>query len=251
VQKRILIVEDDADVRRALTIRLTAAGYDVTSAADGTDAVAAARDVPPDLVLMDLGLPTIDGYALMDRIRRIGGLAGIPIVVLSARDRVTEEPRSRAAGAVAFFTKPPDSDQLLRVIADNLWKVEEESSETPKILLVEDDLDTRTGLIIRLEAHGFEVVEALDAASAIAVGVRDRPDLIILDLGLPGGDGFALIQRFRNHGALSSTPVIVLSARDASTNRARALESGAVEYFQKPADDQALLDAIRKALQQG
>jgi len=248
MRHRILIVEDDADVRRALTIRLKAAGYDVTTAADETGALAAARDSPPDLVLLDLGLPRGDGYEVMDRIRRIGRLAAVPVVVLSARDPETEGPRSRAAGAVAFLTKPPDPGQLLRVIADNVSKVGARPRTTPKILLVEDDLDTRTGLSIRLEAHGFDVVEAPDGASAVAVAVRERPDLIILDLGLPGGDGFALIQRFRTHAVLSPTPVIVLSARDPAANRARALDWGAAEYFQKPADDQALLEAIRRAL---
>jgi DNA-binding response OmpR family regulator len=251
MQRRILIVEDDADVRRALTIRLKAAGYDVMTAADGASAIASARDVPPDLVLLDLGLPGGDGYAVMDRIRRIGSLSRIPIVVLSARDPRTEEPRSKAAGAVAFLSKPPDPDHLLRVIAENVWQVEGRPASGAKILLVEDDQDTRTGLTIRLESQGFAVVEALDAASALAVGVRERPDLILLDLGLPAGDGFALLHRFRSHGALFSVPVIVLSARDPASNRAKALDSGAAEYFQKPADDKALLEAIRRALRGG
>jgi len=251
MQRRILIVEDDADVRRALTIRLKSAGYDVTTAADGASAITAARDLPPDLVLLDLGLPGGDGYAVMDRIRRIGSLSRIPIVVLSARAPKTEEPRSKAAGAVAFLSKPPDPARLLQVIAENVWEVGARPRSAAKILVVEDDLDTRTGLTIRLESHGFEVVEAVDAASAVAVAVRERPDLILLDLGLPAGDGFALLHRFRSHGALSSVPVIVLSARDAASNRAKALDSGAAEYFQKPADDKALLEAIRRALRGG
>ncbi|MDP2959650.1 MAG: response regulator [Longimicrobiales bacterium] len=246
--RRILIVEDDADVRRALTIRLKAAGYDVTTAVDGASAGASARDLPPDLVLLDLGLPGGDGYAVMDRLRRIGRMAHVPVVVLSARDPRTEESRSKAAGAVAFLTKPPDPAHLLHVIAENLWQVEAKAGSVARILVVEDDRDTRTGLIVRLESHGFDVVEAVDAASAVAVGVRERPDLILLDLGLPAGDGFALLRRFRSHGALFAVPVIVLSARDPATNRTEALDAGAVEYFQKPADDKALLEAIRRAL---
>lgn len=247
--RRILIVEDDADVRRALSIRLKAAGFDVTTAVDGASAEASARELPPDLVLLDLGLPAGDGYAVMDRIRRIGRLAGVPVVVLSARDPVTEEPRARSAGAVAYLAKPPDPEHLLRVISHHVWEDEARPGSPAKILVVEDDRDTRAGLIVRLESQGFEVAEALDGASALAVGVRERPDLILLDLGLPAGDGFALLQRFRSHAALSSVPVIVLSARDPAGNRDRALEAGAVEYFQKPADDGALLAAIRSALQ--
>jgi DNA-binding response OmpR family regulator len=223
----------------------------VTTAADGASALASARQTPPHLVLLDLGLPAGNGYVVMERIRRMGSLAAVPIVVLSGRDARQEEPRSRAAGAVAFLTKPPDTDELLRVIAENVWAADPKPGSAEKILLIEDDQDTRVGLALRLEHHGFHVVEAMDAASAVAVGVRERPDLVVLDLGLPAGDGFAVLQRFRSHAALSSTPVIVLSARDRATNRPRALDLGAVDYFQKPADEQALLDAIRKALRGG
>ena len=248
MKRRILVVEDDADLRRALSIRLKAAGYEVTATADGTSALASARETPPSLVLLDLGLPVVDGYEVMDRIRRIGGLAGVPIVILSARDPAQEEARARAAGAVAFVPKPHDPARLLRVIAEQLWEPAARIDAHPKILLVEDDPDTRAGLAIRLESQGFDVVEALDGASAMGVAVREQPDLILLDLGLPAGDGFVLLQRFRSHGALSSVPVIVLSARDAATNRQKALDAGAVDYFQKPADGPALIEAIRKAI---
>ena len=129
-----------------------------------------------------------------------------------------------------------------------MWEPAARIDAHPKILLVEDDPDTRAGLAIRLESQGFDVVEALDGASAMGVAVREQPDLILLDLGLPAGDGFVLLQRFRSHGALSSVPVIVLSARDAATNRQKALDAGAVDYFQKPADGPALIEAIRKAI---
>lgn len=250
MQRRILIVEDDADLRRALTTRLRAAGYDVTNASDGPSALESARGLPPDLVLLDLGLPAGDGYSVMDRIRRTGELKHVPIVVLSASDPRTEEAKARARGAVAFLAKPADSQHLLRVIADHVWPPRTKAASAAKILVIEDDADTRAGLVIRLESHGFRVAEAWDGATAVAVGARELPDLVLLDLGLPAGDGFTVLQRLKSHGALSSVPVIVVSARDVATNRERALGAGAVAYFQKPADAAELLQAIRQALRE-
>ena len=89
---------------------------------------------------------------------------------------------------------------------------------------------------------------AADAISALSVAVKERPDLIILDIGLPAGDGYVVMERLQNYPALACIPVIVLSARDAANNKQRALEAGAYEFFQKPADMGRLLKSIRAAM---
>ncbi|MFH1221351.1 MAG: response regulator [Candidatus Eisenbacteria bacterium] len=116
-----------------------------------------------------------------------------------------------------------------------------------KILIVDDDLDLQRGLGIRLCAEGYEVVAAADAVSATSVARRERPDVIILDLGLPGGDGYAVMDRLKLL-LVGSIPVIVLTARDPATDKARAKAEGAVAYFQKPVEHRALLRAIERAL---
>jgi DNA-binding response OmpR family regulator len=117
-----------------------------------------------------------------------------------------------------------------------------------KILIVDDDSDIRRGLNVRLQANGYEVLFAADAISALSVAVKERPDLIILDIGLPAGDGYVVMERLQNYPALACIPVIVLSARDAANNKQRALEAGAYEFFQKPADMGRLLKSIRAAM---
>ena len=117
---------------------------------------------------------------------------------------------------------------------------------TKKILIIEDDEELRRGLGIRLKGHGYKVIFAGDAISAISMTRKEAPDLIVLDLGLPGGDGFLVMQRL---AAISNTvSVIILSARDPVANRERAIDAGAEAYFQKPADNEQLLTAIQKAL---
>ena len=117
-----------------------------------------------------------------------------------------------------------------------------------KILIVDDDPHLLLGLTPRLRASNYSVVTAADAIGAIAVARKEGPDLIILDLGLPGGDGFTVLERLRNLGDLSETPVIVLSARDPAENKKRSLDAGAAAYFQKPPDSHEFLAAIRQAL---
>jgi len=120
--------------------------------------------------------------------------------------------------------------------------------EKTKILVVDDNPTIRKGLGVRLRANDYEVLFAQDAISATAALVTERPDLVVLDLGLPGGDGFVVMERLQRNDRLASTPVIVLTGRELAGNRDRALQAGATAFFQKPVDDATLLFAIRKAL---
>jgi DNA-binding response OmpR family regulator len=117
--------------------------------------------------------------------------------------------------------------------------------ERPKILIVDDDPDLRRAMKIRLRANHYDTVQASDGHSAIAMARQERPNLIILDLGLPAGDGFAVLKRLQDADTLSRIPVIVLTARCAQLNEQQSLQAGAAAFFQKPADDGELLDAIR------
>ena len=117
-----------------------------------------------------------------------------------------------------------------------------------KILIIEDDQDMRRGLNVRLRASEYDTAFASDAVMALSIAKKESPDLILLDLGLPGGDGFLVLERLRNIGLLASTPVIVVSARDPQTNEKRALDAGAEAFFQKPVDNEELMRAIQRAL---
>jgi two-component system KDP operon response regulator KdpE len=117
-----------------------------------------------------------------------------------------------------------------------------------KILVVDDDANLVRALRLRLLANDYDIAVAGDGYAAVATAQKERPNLIILDLGLPAGDGFVVLDRLRNQNNLAGIPVIVLSARDPETNEERALIAGATAYFQKPADNDELLQAIRVSL---
>jgi DNA-binding response OmpR family regulator len=248
---KILIVEDDPVTRRIIDTQLRAAGYETTLGSDGMTALRLAHKEKPDLVVLDLGLPGGDGFNVMQRFKQLTPLSTIPVIVFSARDPAEWKERALKAGAVAFLPKPLDSQELLTIVKSQLAAVSRQASgegQAKKILIIEDDADTRLALSIRLKAGGYAVALAADAVSAVSVGLKEKPHLILLDLGLPAGDGFVLMDRLKKHPVLERTPIIVLTALDPAVNKDRALRSGAAAFFSKPADNQELLAAIQETI---
>jgi DNA-binding response OmpR family regulator len=119
---------------------------------------------------------------------------------------------------------------------------------TTKILIVDDDQDIRQLLGHRLKARGYEPVFAGDAISAVNQARKEKPDLILLDLSMPAGDGYVVMERIKAMPALEGTPVIIVSARDPLAEEQRFITSGADAFFRKPFDYEELLTAISRAL---
>lgn len=117
-----------------------------------------------------------------------------------------------------------------------------------KILIVDDDQDLLKGLGVRLKAYHYATVLATDAGSAINLALKENPDLILLDLGLPEGNGFMVMQQLKQLDTLASIPIIVMTGRSAEVYKDPALIGGAAGYLQKPVDNDVLLSAIQKAL---
>ncbi len=118
-----------------------------------------------------------------------------------------------------------------------------------KILIVDDDPDLRRALKLRLRANHYDTLQAGDGYAAIAVAQKEHPSLIILDLGLPAGDGYVVLERLQSSDKLSEIPVIVLTARDSQSSEKKCLVAGAAAFFQKPADNNELMEVIRATLQ--
>ena len=134
--KKILVVDDNVVILKTVSMKLAANGYDVCTAEDGAGAVGAVRRAKPDLILLDLSFPPDvahgggvpwDGFLIMDWLRRLEEAKGIPIIIITGGDPVKYKDRALAAGAVSFFHKPINSDELLAVIRKTL-----EAKDNPK-----------------------------------------------------------------------------------------------------------------------
>lgn len=115
--QKILVVDDDKDIQRLLALRLGSAGYETAFASDGITAISAARQQAPDLIVLDLGLPAGDGFTVLERLQALPQLAGIPVIVLTARESAETKARALEAGAERFVAKPFESEALLEAIA--------------------------------------------------------------------------------------------------------------------------------------
>ncbi|MEO5954518.1 MAG: response regulator [Nitrospiraceae bacterium] len=116
------------------------------------------------------------------------------------------------------------------------------------ILIIDDSADTRMLLSLRLKTQGYRTVFAANALEAITMARQAQPDAILLDLGLPGSNGFLVLERFRSISALAPIPVIIVSAEEPSVAQAKALALGAVAYLQKPVLQRMLVKTVEKAL---
>jgi len=125
----------------------------------------------------------------------------------------------------------------------------ESQAMAAKILIVEDDQDIRRLLGIELEAQGYEVVFARDAVGAVSTARKEKPKLIVLDLGLPGGDGFLVMERLRAFDELELVPVVVVTARTTPESRERAEAAGVAAFIQKPFQAEELTSTVRGLLE--
>jgi DNA-binding response OmpR family regulator len=117
-----------------------------------------------------------------------------------------------------------------------------------KILIIDDSVDTRLVVSARLKKHEYDTVFAADASQAIAIARQTQPDAIVLDLGLPGGGGFLVLERLKANIMLSSIPVIILTADETLESELKGLEGGAAAFLHKPVQEAALIAAVECAV---
>jgi DNA-binding response OmpR family regulator len=118
-----------------------------------------------------------------------------------------------------------------------------------KILIVDDERDIVKALTIRLQANGYEVVTAFDGAQGVFMAHKEKPDLIILDIRMPAGDGFSVAERLKSSMQTFSIPIIFLTGSPEEDAEGRAMELGARFYIKKPYDPEELLDAVKRAIE--
>lgn len=320
---RLLLVEDEQVNRELFRRRLERKGYAVIPAESGISAVALAVTEKPDLILMDLGLPDIDGWEATRRLKKNPTTAKIPVLALSAHATTVARENALAAGCEDFETKPVDWDALFKKIEGALERAQVRTKErvplpppppaddevdfggppvvdpaagteirrapkvplataltdesptltlpapeaprpepakpadgakevcavVPKrILVVEDNDANRVMLCRRLNGRGYATVEAADGRQALDALARQRFDLVLCDIMMPGVDGYAVLKEMKADPDLALTPIVMISAVDEMASVVRCIEMGAEDYLQKPYEPVLLFARVNACL---
>ena len=206
----VLVIEDDAAAALLLRTHLERAGYLVTVAATGEDGLAAARSCQPDLILLDLILPGIDGRRVLQQLKDDPQLRHIPVAIISVAD---DQEVGMALGAVDYFVKPVNHDALLGWLVHHSL-IPPLSGRTTNVLVIDDDPATLAVFGQTLQRHGIRVVEVTNGLDGLRLARAHTFDLIICDLLMPGLDGFTVIAALHDDPATRNVPVLVLTAQD-------------------------------------
>ena len=203
--RKILVVDDDPMARNLITQHLSKAGYDVTIAADGHEALANLKYHRPDVIVMDVLMPKLDGWSVLGHLKKTRALRDIPVVMVSMMDN---QGMGEALGAADFLTKPVSPKRLLAVVAELL-----PGQDQGKLLIVDDCSDVRDLLSRSIDQQRWLLREAENGKSALAILDEFKPDLIVLDLLMPVMDGFEFLEVLRSSSAWQNIPVVILTAK--------------------------------------
>lgn len=261
IGKQVLIVDDDPRILEALRIRFQGQGYETLCAMDAILARDLAVRHKPDLLLIDISLPGGNGLALAQHLRSLPELRRTPFILITASQDPDLRRKAMQLRASGLFEKPYDAEELLatarfamgdtqtfpfpKIVPEKPAYVLER--EPKKIVVVEDDRKIALALALRLKAAGYEASLAFDAVNAINTVMRLQPDLVLLDISLPAGDGFTVAERLRS-AVPKAMPFIFMTASKEPGLRQRAEAMGAAGFFEKPYEPEALIKTIRQAV---
>ena len=222
-QPLVVVVDDDPDAQAILGQQLTSGGYAVQPVLDSRQALETVLRTQPRLVILDVQMPQLDGWAVLSQLRSTFATAAIPVIMCTIVD---EQRLGVMLGASDFVLKPVRQE-------DFLARVQRWVDQPASVLIVDDDADARQILRTALETHGYQVREATNGAEALVALEDTRPALLVLDLMMPIMDGFEVLKRLDTDAAYRDMPVLVVSARDLSPEEAQWVRTRSCEYLQK------------------
>ena len=216
----VVVVDDDPQVCELLTRTLTREGLRVKNALSGLEGLQLIREVRPQVIILDVMMPGMDGWAVLVQLKSDPVLIDIPVIMLTIVD---DKKMGYALGAADYMTKPIDRERLLTILKKHL-----PVPALASVLLVEDDPTTREMLRRMLEKEGWTVKEAENGRVGLERVQEKRPGLVLLDLMMPEMDGFGFVSELRKRVEWRDIPVVVVTAKDI-TAEDRALLNGSVE----------------------
>jgi HAMP domain-containing protein/CheY-like chemotaxis protein/signal transduction histidine kinase len=263
-RKRLLVVEDNAAERLSITELLGHSDIDIITVETGGEAIALLRENPADCVVLDLRLPDMSGFEVLECIRDDAVLANVPVVVFTGRELSPEEDAQLHTMARSVVVKGVESPERLldetalflhRVVSDlpiekqrmlEILHSSDESLVGQKVLLVDDDARNIFALSSVLERRGMQVLTATTGSEAIDL-LQSTPGvaIVLMDIMMPEMDGYETMEVIRANTAFRRLPIIALTAKAMKGDREKCLEAGASDYLAKPVNTEQLLSALR------
>jgi signal transduction histidine kinase/CheY-like chemotaxis protein len=223
----ILVCDDDDSIRTVVSEHLTRQGYTVLEASSGQEALTIAEQEHVEAILLDLYMPGLSGWETLQRLRNNPATANIPVVILSA---LSSALRPQLTGDAQGWVEKPFNESLLFA---ELGRVLHSGEGPAHVLLVEDDEDLAAVVIASFQDAAVYVDHAASRQQAIRQCLTRKPDILILDLTLPDGDGFSFVEWLREQPTLRTLPLVVYSGREVSDQEMSKLRLGPTEFLIK------------------
>ncbi|OGG60472.1 hypothetical protein A2765_00025 [Candidatus Kaiserbacteria bacterium RIFCSPHIGHO2_01_FULL_56_24] len=252
MKKKILIIEDDPFLGDVLTQKLQHEGYEITLVQDGAEGLSAISRVKPDLILLDIILPTMSGYEILEKKHADPLIAPIPTIIVSNSGQPVEITRALALGVHDYLVKAQfDPEEVLSKVRASLGETSGAPSDAPsvvikpavkvgsgklvgkKVMWVEDDVFLNDILAKKLTDEGCIPLNARDGEEALKVLEKETPEVLLLDLVLPGISGFDVLRKMKADERLKGIPVIVFSNLSQASDIEKARQIGAVKHLIK------------------
>jgi signal transduction histidine kinase/CheY-like chemotaxis protein len=238
----VLVIDDDPVIQDLMGSFLQKEGYRVSAAAGGEEGLRRARELRPDVITLDVAMPSMDGWSVLSALKADPDLANIPVIMLSMVDNKT---MGYALGAAEYMTKPINRERLINII-----RKYSRLRDRHSVLVVEDDPDTREIIKSTLEKDGWKVATAENGRVALESIAGALPGLVLLDLMMPEMDGLTFLEEFRRLPNARAVPVVVLTAKDLTPDDRRRLSGYVERVVGKGARTDSLLKEVRELVAQ-
>ena len=239
----ILVVDDDASVRQLICRHLEQEGWRTVQASNAADALQLARESRPMLITLDIMMPDASGWWVLEKLKEDPQTAGVPVLVVTI---VEDQRLVFALGASDYLGKPYDRSALIAKIHRLLPTL-----EGKRVLVVDDDAEARTMLTKILKEERAEVIAATSGDEGMALIAQSPPDLVLLDLMMPGMSGFEMVARLRAQPAAAGIPVMIVSAKELTAEDVLTLNGHIQRFVAKGSiEPEGLTNAVRQMLGQ-
>jgi two-component system cell cycle response regulator len=264
---KILVVEDNIMNMKLFRSLLQLNHFEVIEAENGEKGLVMAEQHIPNLILMDIQLPGIDGLTATRKIKMNPKLSHIPIIALTSHAMLGDDKKAHEAGCDGYITKPIDTrhfvDRILahlpkkddvidakeKLIVDNAKKEKLYLESRYIILVVDDEINNVKLITAMLSSEPYEIFQAFNGEQALSIINNNKIDLILLDVMMPGMNGFELTKLLKNNVETQHIPIILVTALDGIDNKLKALEVGADEFLTKPVKKIEIITRIKSLLQ--